>query len=357
MGLERLVKKLAGIFLTGSLAFSGCFMPKVAETIRLERNFVVPKDYGKEPIRITKANNILFDFPDADEIPGARKVDKYLTPGAEYFLVHIRQSHFKKDMTEEKKQQVIEVQQNIYKILSYFVENLNLKEVYVEGVTSDIEELEERIAQESVSIENMSKAMTETLEDYISSLERRLNDEPLISVLYPEEKDAEQHRDSLRKQIEIKKAQFANERKRYEQYENLKKQQILYGAAFVLSEQGKIKILAAEDSKIQERAEYRGEKLKRGEKLTFDEILDITDNREDFVLRRISERESGQKNQMMVVIYGGLHAFGGEYSFGKNYNSKGRVNIIDNIAKWNFLHPENTISLIDITPEAYPKED
>jgi hypothetical protein len=78
-------------------------------------------------------------------------------------------------------------------------------------------------------------------------------------------------------------------------------------------------------------------------------IFFILDHRENMFLQIISE----YKNPLVVLVFGGIHAFGGEQSFGKHYYLKDRLSLIDNIYYWNKYHPDKKISLIEIIPENY----
>ncbi len=85
------------------------------------------------------------------EIPGAKRVDKYETPGAKYCLVHVRNIHplvSGSFLTQDQRAIASlydklfsrkQVQEEIYQILSYLVDNYALREVYQEGITPDKE--------------------------------------------------------------------------------------------------------------------------------------------------------------------------------------------------------------------------
>ncbi len=98
----------------------------------------------KYSVRITEANLRIREFP--SEIPGARLVQKYEFKGATCSLVHIGQIHWAKGLNEDELKGVEQVQDNIYLIISFLIENHSLRYVYNEGVSEEIiaiEELEE----------------------------------------------------------------------------------------------------------------------------------------------------------------------------------------------------------------------
>lgn len=89
---------IASSILAASLFNAGCLEKRV-ETIRLEKNFVIPRDFGNKPEKISNANSILFDIP--EKIPGAGEIEKYLIRDAECCLILIRQTHYKSEFSDE----------------------------------------------------------------------------------------------------------------------------------------------------------------------------------------------------------------------------------------------------------------
>ncbi|MEK6820542.1 MAG: hypothetical protein AABX71_02415, partial [Nanoarchaeota archaeon] len=92
-----------------------------------------------------------------------------------------------------------------------------------------------------------------------------------------------------------------------------------------------------------------GRKISMNPELTPRELAHISDNREDVFLNIIAKQE----DPLLVVIYGGRHAWGGSASCGADYLFKDRLSSRDNIALWNSLYPSKKCSLIEITPPSY----
>ena len=88
----------------------------------------------------TPANKQLDAFPES--IPGAYDVKKHKIIDAQYCLVHVRQMHDAPDFAPElaNDAQTREIQNDIYKILTYLVDKNVMHEIYVEGITSERED-------------------------------------------------------------------------------------------------------------------------------------------------------------------------------------------------------------------------
>lgn len=68
-------------------------------------------------------------------IPGAKSVVKYETPGAEYCLVHIKQTHPRWDENfSETAESVRNTQEDIYEIITHLADSSIINEYYVEGL-------------------------------------------------------------------------------------------------------------------------------------------------------------------------------------------------------------------------------
>ena len=83
----------------------------------------------------TAANQYLHNFP--INIPGAGTITRYEVDGATRCLVHIRQLHrppLNDSRFGKKRTQTIEVQQDIYNILSHLIQKSELTNVYEEGI-------------------------------------------------------------------------------------------------------------------------------------------------------------------------------------------------------------------------------
>lgn len=81
----------------------------------------------------SELEQMIADFP--SEIAGAERVDTYMTPGAKYCLVHIRQRHLVNDISDERRDRVRQTQANIYSILQDLHNKVGIDAVYVEGVS------------------------------------------------------------------------------------------------------------------------------------------------------------------------------------------------------------------------------
>ncbi|MDP2924886.1 MAG: hypothetical protein Q8N99_00780 [Nanoarchaeota archaeon] len=66
-------------------------------------HIVAPRNFDVESA--DGANRALLDFP--DETPGAKKIDKYLTPDAKYCLVHLRQKHLAENIDKKLKKKLL----------------------------------------------------------------------------------------------------------------------------------------------------------------------------------------------------------------------------------------------------------
>ena len=331
--------------IVGGLAalVSGCNFS--TETIRLEKNFTTPKDYGKKPERLNEANGFLFDLK---EVPGAMKIEKYLTKDAKYCLVHVRQVHLALGINPNRLDEVKRVQENVYRILSYLHDNFAINELYVEGITPENEKWENLNAQMSKPQGVWEKNLIAEYKSQLKVLEEKQKDEKFIFSLYPKKEDADNYKEYLKRVIERKKSVLNELVQINAQFELLEYRRRTYFAAYRLAQEGKVKVLAAEDAKMNR---IGLGKLYSDGGITSKNAIDVLDNREDYILKAASAR----RDPLVVCVFGAGHAFGGTHSFGDNYLLKGRVSLIDNIAKHNYYHPDKKFSLIEITPEDYPE--
>jgi len=82
-----------------------------------------------------------------------------------------------------------------------------------------------------------------------------------------------------------------------------------------------------------------------------DEVgVNCLDDREDSILRSVHNNP----DYFSLVVFGGLHAWGGKKSCGESYPIMGRKSFRDNIYEWNNANPKDKISLIEVTPNRYP---
>jgi hypothetical protein len=83
-----------------------------------------------------KIKNFVESFPDEKILPMTRSVRKFYIPDSKHCLVHIRQSHYEKGM-EKRKWEMDEInciQEEIYGILEYLIEEKGLTYIYPEGL-------------------------------------------------------------------------------------------------------------------------------------------------------------------------------------------------------------------------------
>jgi hypothetical protein len=348
MDLEKILKKTLSTALAGSVLFLNQGCSRIPETRKLE-NIIIHENYGKNPINLNleQGNQALFDFP--DKIPGAKKIDKYITPEARYCLVHIKQAHFKLNLSKKTLEKVEKVQSNIYEILSYLHNNLHIQEVYLEGITPSIEQVENNIAITSNQLDIVHKKYIENLKEFIRTCENKMNDETFISIMSQNKEDASDYKKYLKEVIKEKKQILEAEQEKYSEESEKNKLREKYWGVYRLASEGKITMKAAEDPTAQYIAEIELEKSQKNKKATRETMFAMFDNRERIVIEKITKQQA----PLAIVVYGGGHVFGGEFSFGKHYKYGERFSLYDNIAYWNSKNPDKKISLIEITPESW----
>jgi len=291
-GRRAVLKYTALMF--SAVAFPGC--------LAREKRSLPNHGESKEPAPLpTLADTLLDQFP--TEILGAAHVKKYAAPGAQHVLVHVRNLHSADKLSDKKLQEVVQVQHEVYTILSYLVDNASLRDVYIEGMC----------------IENNNQAfLNKARRNYL--IQRKS-----IADWKKEYKDKGV---ALPKDIQ----RFVKEREAY------------VGSFIRLFAEGKLNIKPAEKRSVRELEE----KLRKKDNLQAEVVL--MDGREDAALDIISKN----KDKLAVIVYGGRHAWGGLESCDVGYYSRlsffGRK---DNIAEWNKEHPYNKFSLIEITPKTY----
>ncbi|MDD5191506.1 MAG: hypothetical protein PHH54_02550 [Candidatus Nanoarchaeia archaeon] len=308
------MKKYLPLILCG-LSLIGCRSTQSDSQMIKRDNIVIPISFSLE--EAVGANKLLLDFPNT--IPGAESVDKYLIPDAKYCFVHVRQAHLNGNPKYTKKEHlewIEKVQNNIYDILSSMIKNQGVKEIYDEGLPIFFQNGENLYAKIHYRLNN-----TEIDPNFIKDAPSKIFD-----------------------LNEIKKENLVF----YEGYLEFE-EKMKYNAINRLASEGKIKILAAENYDLLKKADAMDKKTKgfgfyrkffEKEKLA----NCILEDREDYFLKTAGE----QKNPLIVVVYGGRHAFGGKGSCSGSYDN--RDSIKDNIGEWNLKNPENKFSLIEITP-------
>jgi hypothetical protein len=283
-------------------------------------NIVAPKGFDLKKVK-TKANKALLSFP--DKIPGARKIDKYLTPNANYCLVHIVQAHHgPKELKLNKETKA--VQADIGSIITHLIDNKILNEFYQEGICPG--------------------PVPGTLG----------------AIIHNKELEFRQKNGLLEKDIKVKK--ISPNYSVITLTPSVIKKYADAGYIYAqLQLDNKLTILPAEDAmthllcnlynlKFQQVYDQSFEKRKEvGKKL----ILS-NEERENVVLKRVAKKGK----HLACVIYGGGHAWAGYQSFGKAYANEERTIelgdlVLDNIAEWNKKHRLEKFSLIEIYPTRY----
>ena len=103
---------------------------------------------GQKESREQTANEFIVQFH--EKIPGAAKIEKIRVPDAKYCLVHIRMQHmgaWENNMTQreiedsEKKNELHEIQKDIFSILHHLTARCALKELYLENISQGGEKL------------------------------------------------------------------------------------------------------------------------------------------------------------------------------------------------------------------------
>ncbi len=309
MKSTTLVTIVAGtaLFGAGGATVTDLFRHKQASVVEikrttpidLEENVVIEQEADEA---ITKANEKLRLFP--SQIPGAAKVEKYETSGATYCLVHVRQAHLAGEPASwqlnipEKLEEILKnykyansVQKDIYSILQHLIDNANLSEIFAEGITKPI-----------------SKELAENR--YASILDRA----DTYLVLGENNLQMAKESDAVR---------YAP------------------GAGLLLTKQGKLQRLPADNEENLEKAEIAALAGliadKDGKPTQYDPTKDpaIMYHREDALLEIVSK----QHQTLAVTTYGGNH------------------NWQDNIGAWNKTHPTKKFSLIVITPVSYGSKE
>jgi hypothetical protein len=346
MELEKTLKKALSTALVGSLLFLNQRCSKIPETRKLE-NIIIHEDYGNNPINLNleQGNSALFDFP--EKIPGAKEIMKYITPEARYCLVHIKQSHYKTNLSSKTQKKVKNVQSDIYKILLYLHNKLGIKEVYLEGITPEFEKSENKLASSLFNPHKIHQKRIEILKEHIDYLKEKINDKEFKDIVG--EKNTEKYHIKWKEEINDLQEKIKKENEHYKKYKLAESHLQDFWSVLRLTNERKIKVRSAEDPTAQYIAELESDKFKKSEKATRKTMYAIYDNRERIVIEKITK----QKGPLAIVVYGGEHVFGGEFSFGEDYKYGKRFSLYDNIAYWNSKNPDKKISLIEITPESW----
>jgi len=335
----NLVKKLAiGTFICASAFYAGWTYTHTKQPvapIKHDNNIVAPMGY--DFTNANEANEQLIRFPTS--IPGASRVDKYLTPDAQKILVHVRQIHLGKNDTDEDLQITKEVQTNMYKILDYLRKDTEIL-VNTENVNSDDIGHEDWEHREAIVNGTGHDFITDKIIRLENHLKENTNLEDKISI--------ENLLNEFRKFDSIQK------------YGALKTGVPIYNAVKQLAKEGKLIRLRGETTGKRpthnEALRLGRIKTEKGDSIDSDIYITLMcENREDTLLNLIVR----DRNMISYTNFGGGHAWGGLYSCGKEYMKSidrlDRLSVKDNIFDWNKKNPDEKISLIEITPLSYDK--
>lgn len=329
-------KQTVGVFATLLTALFGrCLYDYRNDFAQREPSGVVaPRNYNLG--NVTGINARVLEFPST--LPGAVRVDKFLTPDAEYCLVHIRQMHKTGDAEQNQKYRdgIVGVQKDIYQILEQLA-SAGFHNVYTEGVTSG--------AGEALvgTVSDMRRSLDRAREIEVAMLESDLSykKSQLEYFRKPGRINWDDNPDSEKKRIISLEAEIATTERELVARKNAPRftdDEYMNGAAELLAREGKLRIRAAETLEGNYFASMINPTMNRKK---IDEL--VLENREDILLHALVADEQ----DLGIVVYGGAHAWGGSRSFGSAY---GRGSIKDNIAEWNAKYPVQKFSLIEITP-------
>lgn len=249
--------------------------------------------HAKQEHKLGRAHQLLVNFPESHEIPGAEYVNRFFNPKANYLAILVRRLHADdKKMSRAYKKQLIKVNNHVYYIHLSLKKHFGIPAVRKEAVTP------------------------ETLEDYY-----------LVIDSYRSTKDILDLMEEIRKNKPecVSRKTLRRFRKRYERQQL----ELQYDAVKRLAVEGKIKVLPAETLDKYKRA---GELYAKGGSgdVTYGEIMNA--------ICRVRELQSldfasRQKSPITDFDYGKGHAAGG-------YVDITKCSFIQTVMEWN-SRPEN----------------
>ena len=341
---KKLLTSLAAGFVSFGVLFGGYFGLNRYKTYQNEyvynekAHISAPRHCSLEEIsNESTANSELVNFP--TEIPGASNVNKYVTPGAKYCLVHVRQAHLSVPDDEIDKedpkiiQETKDINEKLYSIFSFLYTRYNLSgklTVFNEG------EYNIKIPSFEETISNL-RDLDNQREEYFKQFKNNYNG----VVWFPDQiqKEFDTLFDNSKEGKSRKSLQKIKEY--YTESEILRKKSIY--ALDKLHIEEKVDIRGFERPKEHDTAMFFLDKGYLSPKFTFN-------NREDSFL----EDRSQADDSLIFLVLGADHAFSGKKAFGKTYKSLGRDFFNrDNIYEWNQKHPYKKFSLIEVTPIGY----
>lgn len=266
--LERLVLPVRAIVCSAALALTP-ITPISSSQIRNYKP--LNPVYAEEKHELGKAHQLLMDFQEAYQIPGARRVEKFPNPEANYLLVGVKKVHVsKKPMSRKYKKYLRKVHNDTYLIYSYFIEHFERKGIEIKG-----------IHKETVT--------PETLEDY-----RLLIFSMQIVDLFEEIRRKEPRL--------LSREQRAKIRRDYKEQQ----EELAYDAVDRLAVEDKIEVLPAETLEANIRAGEMYKKILSGELDVMDEEANSAIFRERDLL--LFDFGSRQRNSLVISDNSAMHA-------------------------------------------------
>ena len=290
----------------------------------------------------SRANEIANNIPD---VILSAQVEKYLVQDAKYCFVHIRQRHLSPIpglITPESRAQVGEVQQEIYSIIEYLQKELKIKAVYGESIDATTEELIRVYIDQKRNFNSLAQMVKSELEDTIGLYEKLLNDSTRLEKIRTQRGEAgvqevRQQYQKLKDDIlKIEETYLRNTR------EELKLSDDLSDAVLRAQLRGLVNVRAAEDKSTYEKSGQAMIKWlqEQYQKNTASGLpKEVLDDREDALIRIISDRQGKTDEPLAVTVFGGIHDWR------------------NNILQWNMQNLSEKMSLIVVTPASYTKYD
>ena len=112
-----------------------------AAIVRQGLLYILPTEEGS-----TDPKDFPQEFSDWKNMPGLQEARILRFGNAQRYMVFIRQRHRILEMTPEHEEKIKECQDEIYQLLSHFMDHplLQMKEVFAEGITPETEDYEQR---------------------------------------------------------------------------------------------------------------------------------------------------------------------------------------------------------------------
>lgn len=302
---------------------------------------------------IGDVNEFIEQLP--DKIPGVKKVESLIVPGAKFCIVHIRQNHFGGDHMLSEKQiaektyaefdenldyegimksaqdkadliKLRKVHTDIHAMLGFFISK-GIKEVYKEGTVEGMTDYyQTELWAHLKEIKRQRRFLMrkrEELKLHVESLIARIEALPDTPEGNIQKEGLLMQRGKTDAQIMIIERDIQTRKKLLEEDEAYIDSGLLGARDHIRN--GRLKLRAGEDGKLNEKsftARDNGNK---------EEFARLQEQRETYVLSQIFKNDS----RVGVVMYGAKHAWS------------------NNVEKWNKENPDAKFSLVTITTNSY----